>query len=101
MSAGCPVIAGNNSSQIEVAGDAALMVDASSIEDIARATILILSDPKLRAQLIERGRRNFTRFRWSKVADKTAMYLREFVAQRTRHSTIAAPPPRRAVPSPV
>ncbi|MBI5058225.1 glycosyltransferase [candidate division KSB1 bacterium] len=95
MSAGCPVVAGNNSSQLEVAGDAAMLVNAEDVEDIARAAIAVLSDSKLRNQLIERGRRNYRRFTWTRVADKTAMYLTEFMSRRTAPAALAPRAPRR------
>jgi glycosyltransferase involved in cell wall biosynthesis len=83
MSAGLPVIAGNNSSQAEVFGDAALLVDARSIEDIARCILRMVQDGNLRAELAEKGRALCRRFTWRKVAEKTAMYLTEAIEHRT------------------
>lgn len=82
MMAGCPVIAGNNSSQPEAAGDAALLVDARNPEDVAAAILKLATQPGLRAQLIAAGTVRSKKFTWEKVAAKTSMYLREYV---TRH----------------
>jgi glycosyltransferase involved in cell wall biosynthesis/GT2 family glycosyltransferase/predicted O-methyltransferase YrrM len=83
MSAGLPVIAGNNSSQAEICGDAALLVDVHSIEEIARGIVRMVNDANLRAELTEKGRMLCRRFKWRKVAEKTAMYLSEAIEHRT------------------
>ena len=77
-SAGLPVIAGNNSSQVEVAGDAALLVNAFDFEEISQAIVKIWRSEDLRNELVERGLRNYKRFTWRNVAEKTAAYISEF-----------------------
>ena len=47
MHCGAAVIAGNNSSQIEVVGDAGLLVDVSDCNDIAAKITRLLDDPAL------------------------------------------------------
>ena len=54
MKTGCPVIAGNNSSIPEVAGDAAILLNSISEDKIASA-IVKLSDFTLRNEFIEKG----------------------------------------------
>lgn len=56
------VIAGNNSSMPEIAGDAALLVDASDIYDIRKGIMTLIQNQELRDALIENGYRNATRF---------------------------------------
>ena len=56
MALGTPVVTSTASSLPEVAGDAALLVDPYSIDDIAKAIRTIEADADLRAGLIERGR---------------------------------------------
>lgn len=56
MALGTPVVTSNVSSLPEVAGDAALLVDPYSIDDITRAIRAIEADADLRGALIERGR---------------------------------------------
>ncbi len=64
-----PVIAGNNSSMVQVANDAALLVDAMSVSDIRNGIKSIISDHQLRESLIAKGRINRTRFTGGQVAE--------------------------------
>jgi len=68
--AGVPVITSNITSTPEVAGDAALLVDPFSEEDIAQALTKISADEKLRYDLIEKGNKRKMEFHWQKTADK-------------------------------
>lgn len=62
MALGTPVVTSNVSSLPEVAGDAALLVDPYSVEDIARAIRTIQADSDLCAALIDRGRKRAKKF---------------------------------------
>lgn len=53
----CPVIASNVSGAYEQLGNAALLVDPSSPEDIAEAIWKVYKNPKLRSNLIQRGKK--------------------------------------------
>jgi len=64
-----PVITANITSTPEVAGDAALLVDPFSPEDIANALIKIATDKELRESLIEKGNKRKEEFHWQKTAD--------------------------------
>ncbi len=55
MVLGTPVITSRESSIPEVAGDAALLVDPYSTDEIAAAIRTIVDDPDLRAELVQRG----------------------------------------------
>ena len=55
MACGTPVVTANTSALPEVAGDAALLVDPTSVEQIADAMEKIVSDRSLRKQLRKRG----------------------------------------------
>lgn len=90
MAAGLPVIAGNNSSQAEIAGNAALLVNTRDLNDISAAIVRLASDNDLYAQLQARGRAQARRFTWHKVAEKTAIYLSESVARRNARRKTAA-----------
>ena len=57
FSLGVPVACSNVTSLPEVAGDAALLFDPNSAEEMADAAWSLWTDPELRARLIERGRR--------------------------------------------
>ncbi len=71
MACGTPVITANNSSLVEVANNAALLVDAENTDQIAQAIELLVSDIKLRQKLIEKGFENAKRFTWEKAAHQT------------------------------
>lgn len=75
MAAGCPVIAGANSSQIEVVGTAGILVDPRSVGDVAQAMRLLETDADLRAQLRLAGRDRAARFRWDVAADRLRQVL--------------------------
>ena len=62
MILGTPVVTSNLSSLPEIAGDAALLVDPYSIEDITRAIRTIEADASLREALAERGRGQARKF---------------------------------------
>ena len=56
MACGTPVVTSRISSLPEVVGDAALLVDPYSVEDIADGLERVLGDDALRASLVARGR---------------------------------------------
>ncbi|HLP51412.1 MAG TPA: glycosyltransferase family 1 protein [Chitinophagales bacterium] len=70
MSCDVPVITSNITSMPEAAGDAALLVNPASVEDIASAMKRFVSDPVLREQLIMKGREQVKKFSWQLTAEK-------------------------------
>ena len=75
MACGTPVVTSNLSALPEVAGDAALLVDPTSVEEIADAIRRILSDTALRQQLRERGLRQAAQFPWTSTIAKVQNIL--------------------------
>jgi glycosyltransferase involved in cell wall biosynthesis len=71
MACGAPVVASNNSSIPEVAGNAALLVDAESPSSIAHAMERVFSDESLRDELIARGVQRGASFSWQRCARET------------------------------
>ena len=71
MACGTPVVASNSASIPEVVGNAALMVDARSAENIADGIKIVISDSKLRDRLIAAGFERCKKFDWKKTAEKT------------------------------
>lgn len=71
MACGAPVVAANNSSIPEVAGEAALLVDAESPLSIARAIERLLNDASLRDELRARGMQRAASFSWQRCARET------------------------------
>jgi glycosyltransferase involved in cell wall biosynthesis len=71
MACGVPVVASNRSSLPEIVGEAGILVNPESPQEIARAIWRVLSDSGLRAQLIHRGLDQARRFSWEETAQKT------------------------------
>ncbi len=71
MKYGCPVITSNVSSMPEAGGDAALYVDPENVSDIAEKIEKLITDEKLRAELIEKGYKQVKKFSWEDTARKT------------------------------
>jgi glycosyltransferase involved in cell wall biosynthesis len=65
-----PVIASNVTSLPEVAGEAALLVDPKSIDEISGAMLKITTDSEYRSELIKRGKIQREKFSWDKTAAK-------------------------------
>ena len=77
MACGCPVITSDRTGCAEIAGDAALLVNPYSVEDIARAMELIIKDEKLRRDLARRGLKRSKQFTWERSADKHFQVFKE------------------------
>jgi len=71
MACGCPVICSNVSSLPEVAGDAALLIDPQSPEELSHALDKVLTDSELRKQMVVRGLKRVRRFTWQETAART------------------------------
>jgi len=70
MACGCPVIAGANSSQGEVVGDAGLLVDPYNINEIKKAMEILLANNELRDDFMKSGLERAKEFTWQKTAEK-------------------------------
>ncbi|OGU23158.1 MAG: hypothetical protein A2X85_13385 [Geobacteraceae bacterium GWF2_54_21] len=70
MACGTPVITSNCSAMPEIAGDAALLVDPTSVESIAAAMQEILDHPQRAEVLRSAGLERAKQFRWSSSAQK-------------------------------
>jgi glycosyltransferase involved in cell wall biosynthesis len=66
MACGTPVVTSRISSIPEVVGDAAVLVDPHSVDDIAGGIERVLADEALRADLIARGRERVQHFSWER-----------------------------------
>lgn len=69
MACGCPVITSNVTACAEVAGDAALLVDPRSVDDLAAAMQRMVEDAALRAELHQRGLQRAKMFTWQRSAE--------------------------------
>jgi glycosyltransferase involved in cell wall biosynthesis len=81
----CPVVCSNTTSLPEVAGNAAVLVDPRSPEELAHALSRVLTDVELRRDLIERGRRRAGAFSWAAFTAEILRALRG--ARRLRYGT--------------
>lgn len=67
---GRPVITSDRSSMPEVAGDGALLVNPKQPSEIRQAVERMISDPRLRQELIRKGTQNVSRFSAATIAAK-------------------------------
>ena len=71
MACGTPVIAANNSSIPEIAGDAAMLVSAEDAKAMARQISQLLRDRAMQKALTEKGLKRATGFSWLKCGQQT------------------------------
>lgn len=72
---GTPVVTSSAGSCVEVAGDAALLVDESDPVSIATAVSRLLDDPQLVSEMSARGKARAVRFTWSRALEETLTAL--------------------------
>ena len=82
MACGAPVVAADNSSIPEVAGDAALLVPAGDARAIADALNRVLTDQALRAALVRKGFLRASGFSWRRCAVQTLAGYRQATMAR-------------------
>ena len=81
MARGVPVACGAASAVPEVAGDAALLFDPESPEQIAEAMRSLLRDGALRDRLAEAGRARAEQFSWERTARETVDSYRRALSE--------------------
>ncbi len=81
MAAGTPVLTSNVSSLPEIAGDAALLVDPKSTDEIVAGIERLLLSPSLREDLIQKGHRQARRFDWEQSAKQTWRFFERIVGE--------------------
>lgn len=99
MHCGTVVIGGDNSSQIEVVGEAGLLADTNDPVDISAQIRRVLEDGRLASTLQERALTQAARFRWESTAEWTVAALARAVGRvrkpRPRLAVFSAWPPRK------
>ena len=78
MAAGIPVITSNTSAMPEVAGDAAILVNPLSIEEISEAMLEVMNNDKLSNELISKGFDQCKKFTWSNSANKLVEIYKKY-----------------------
>ena len=71
MACACPIVTSNTSSLPEVVGGAGIMVDPQNINSLAEAMTKVLTDSKLRDNMIRKGLEQAKSFSWEKTAAQT------------------------------
>jgi glycosyltransferase involved in cell wall biosynthesis len=75
MACGCAVLTSDRSSMPEIAGDAAYIVDPTSVPSIEEGLRVLLHDCELRADLVRRGSRRRADFSWDVSAKRVLRQL--------------------------
>tara|TARA_B100000929_G_scaffold222887_1_gene179271 strand:- start:6433 stop:6858 length:426 start_codon:yes stop_codon:yes gene_type:complete len=77
MASGTAVVTSNVSSLPEVTGDAAVLVDPQSQDEIASGICRVLEDDILREQLVTKGRTRAKQFSWDRSIKRILEIYRE------------------------
>lgn len=75
MACGTPVIVSKVSSLPEVAGEAGLLIDPNSTDQIIQAIKTVSTDRRLRKRLSKKGLERVQKFSWKKMAEKVIAVL--------------------------
>ena len=75
MATGCPMVTANRHGTQELAGDAAVLVNPESVDDIAEGMLRVIEDQDLRKQITEKGKIRIKEFSWNKCARETLQVL--------------------------
>lgn len=90
MACGTPVLTSSTSALQEIAGGYSYLVDPLDVDAIARGIVALATDPKVRADYIELGRKRALDFSWDKAAERTLeVYAETLAGIGNRKSEIA------------
>ncbi len=78
MACGIPVVCSDIEPIMEVAGDAAFLVDPYNPADIARGIITVVRDKQACADLVVKGHKRAAEFTWENTAEKSLSFLSSF-----------------------
>ncbi len=81
MACGCPVVSSDASSLPEVAGNAAVLVNATDVNGFSAAMEQVLKDPDFRASLRKRGLDQASRYSWDRTARDTVAVYKKVVGE--------------------
>ena len=80
MASRVPIVTSNVSSMPEVVGNAGITIEPKDADSLAEAIEKVVSDSKLRENMIKMGIKQIEKFNWRDTARKTLeIYKREFV----------------------
>jgi len=75
MACGTPIVTSNVTAMPEIAGGAAMLVDPRSVDEIAHATTLVVTDSNVRRQLRETGLTRAAQFTWESTSTRVHRLL--------------------------
>lgn len=75
MASGVPVVCSRIEPLIEVAGDAALLVEPMDPSDIAQGILSVLKNAQLRQELVGKGFERAKEFTWKKTTEETLRFI--------------------------
>jgi alpha-1,3-rhamnosyl/mannosyltransferase len=84
MACGTPVLTSSTSALQEIAGGYAYLVDPLDVDAIARGIVLLTTDPKVRSDFVELGRKRARDFSWDKAAERTLEVYADALASGAR-----------------
>jgi len=84
MACGTPVLTSSTSALQEIAGGYAYLVDPLDVDAIARGIVALTTDPKVRADFVELGKKRALDFSWDKAAERTLEVYGEALARGRR-----------------
>lgn len=82
MAHGCPVIAAKGSSLEEIGDDACLYFDPHDTIELSNRINELLKSPKLRNELIKKGKERVTHFSWDSCAESTLDVLKNIANKK-------------------
>lgn len=82
MACGAPVITSNCTSIPEVAGDAAILIDPKSVNELVNAVTKLDLNIKFRNEMIERGINRAKSMNWAETARKTLEFYDKILATK-------------------
>jgi len=92
MTCGTPIVTSRANGLLELAGDAALLVDPKDADEIAAAVERVLTDSSLASQLGAAGLKRSALFSWQRCARNTLAVLEDAVAGRGRDTDLGRLP---------
>jgi len=81
MACGTPVVAANNSSVPEIAGDAAILFNSADTRDLIETISKVLNDGNLKSELSDKGLKRANEFSWERCAKETIHAYRSIVKE--------------------
>jgi glycosyltransferase involved in cell wall biosynthesis len=94
MACGAPVITSDTSSMKEVAGDAALLIDPRSVQEMTDALTRLSEDAHIREELSRKGLDRTAQFSWIRTAELTLDAYRDALSCKTTVAAISTPSPQ-------